>query len=158
MQQENKGHPANLWSLVVSSRCCFECHESLSLRSGHLKLAPGMVSMVYSRRITIFVIRKSLWGFEFSYMSGPAIEPQFRSHKRTILIQVSLFLGPDHLVQFLTSSSPRRFRALFPRVLRHGRLVTKDVGGRPCNRTRPQCLTCEPWGLGKSQTCFFNTA
>lgn len=51
-----------------------------TLRSGHLKLAPGMVSMVHSRRIAILVIRKSLWGFEFSYMSGPAVEklvPQF---------------------------------------------------------------------------------
>lgn len=45
-----------------------------TLRCGHLKLAPGMVSMVHSRRIAIFVIRKSLWGFEFSYMSGPAVE------------------------------------------------------------------------------------
>ena len=68
MQQKNKRPSCQS---LVSSCIYWVLFCMLStLRSGHLKLAPGMVSMVHSRRIAIFVIRKSLWGFEFSCMSG----------------------------------------------------------------------------------------
>ena len=128
MQQKNKRPSCQS---LVSSCIYWVLFCMLStLRSGHLKLAPGMVSMVHSRRIAIFVIRKSLWGFEFSYMSVA------RSGKTGCST---------------TSLSPRlnrrRFRALFPRVLRHGRLVKEDVGRRPFASTRPQCRAKALGGL-----------
>ena len=100
MQQKNKRPSCQS---LVSSCIYWVLFCMLStLRSGHLKLAPGMVRMVHSRRIAIFVIRKSLWGFEFSYMSGPAVEKR-----------VALFLLVLHAVEFLTTSlSPRLWQAV----------------------------------------------